>query len=265
MAISRAQIPEQVDIFEEGGGAGDIASSLTPEDIIALYGAQTSAPITAADIQAQAAQMSGLFPEPKKQNIYDLASAVGAGLVGAASDPRGLGAGLTAGFQSFNEKSRLIEAEKNKIKQQMAMFAYQQVEAKRKEQAATSNEILKMKFKAALEGKGGMFSDGTTQGAALNYILSAEANPKLKDTPEYKIAVAIVEQKKTTFRTTEAGTIPVEVPGLNIEEILGPQDRPVPPTIDVGETTWTFTGNRDNNGDPIYTDGTTQKVIKPKT
>tara|TARA_R100000005_G_C4979299_1_gene189536 strand:+ start:361 stop:1158 length:798 start_codon:yes stop_codon:yes gene_type:complete len=265
VAISRAQIPEQVDIFEEGGGVGDVVSSLTPEDIIALYGAQTSAPITAADIQAQAAEMSGLFPEPKKQNIYDLASAVGAGLVGAASDPRGLGAGLTAGFQSFNERAKKIQAEKDAIKQQMTMLAYEQVQAKRKQQAETSNEVLKMQFKAALEGKGNMFSDGTTQGAALNYILSAEANPALKDTPEYKIAVALVEQKKTTFRTTETGTIPVEVPGLNIEEILGPQDTPVPPTIDIGETTWTFTQRRDQNGDPIYTDGETEKVIKPKT
>ena len=41
MAITRAQIPEQVDLFNEGG---DVATSLTPEDIIALYGAQTSAP-----------------------------------------------------------------------------------------------------------------------------------------------------------------------------------------------------------------------------
>jgi hypothetical protein len=259
VAISRAQIPEQVDIFQEGGS---VSSSLTPEDIIALYGAVQSPPVTLEEIQTQAAQMSGLFPEPRKQNIYDLASDVGAGLVGAASDPRGLGAGLTAGFQAFNERSKLIDAEKNKIKQQMAMFAYQQVEAKRKEQAATSNEILKMKFKAALEGTGGMFSDGTTQGAALNYILSAEANPKLKDTPEYKIAVAIVEQKKTTFKTTETGTIPVEVPGLNIAEILGPQDEAPPPTIDIGGTTWTFTGNRDANDDPIYTDGKTEQVIK---
>ena len=243
----------------------NVSSSLTPEDIIALYGAVQSPPVTLEEIQTQAAQMSGLFPEPRKQNIYDLASDVGAGLVGAASDPRGLGAGLTAGFQAFNKRSKLIEAEKNKIKQQMAMFAYQQVEAKRKEQAATSNEILKMKFKAALEGKGGMFSDGTTQGAALNYILSAEANPKLKDTPEYKIAVAIVEQKKTTFRTTETGTIPVEVPGLDIAEILGPQVTPPPDTIDIAGTTWTFTQRRDNNGDPIYTDGTTEKIIKPKT
>ncbi len=261
MAISRAQIPEQVDIFQEGGS---VSSSLTPEDIIALYGAVQSPPVTLEEIQTQAAQMSGLFPEPRKQNIYDLASDVGAGLVGAASDPRGLGAGLTAGFQAFNERSKLIDAEKNKIKQQMNMFAYQQVEAKRKEQAATSNEILKMKFKAALEGKGGMFSDGTTQGAALNYILSAEANPKLKDTPEYKIAVAIVENTKTTFKTTSEGVIPVEIPGLNITEILGPQDAAPPSTIDIGGTTWTFTGNRDAVGNPIYTDGKKEQVIKQK-
>ena len=69
-----------------------------------MYGAQTSAPIT-ADIQAQAAEMSGLFPEPK-QNIYDLASAVGAGLVGAASDPRGLGAGLLLAFNHLMKEQR---------------------------------------------------------------------------------------------------------------------------------------------------------------
>ena len=43
MAITRAQIPEQIDLFDEGG---EVLSSLSPEDIIALYGAQTSAPIT---------------------------------------------------------------------------------------------------------------------------------------------------------------------------------------------------------------------------
>jgi hypothetical protein len=265
MAITRAQIPEQIDVFDEGGGVENMTSSLTPEDIIALYGAQTTAPITAADVQAQVAELSGLFPEPKKQNFFDLASEVGAGLVAGATSLGGFGVGLSAGLQSFNERAKKIQAEKDAIKQKMAMFAYQQVDAKRKEQAETSNEILKMKFKAALDGTGGMFSDGTTQGAALNYILSAQVNPKLKDTPEYKIAVAIVEQKKTTFRTTETGTIPVEVPGLNIEEILGPQDAPVPSTIDIGEKTWTFTQRRDQNGDPIYTDGETEKVIKPKT
>ena len=68
MAITRAQIPEQVDLFDGGGGVGDVSTSLTPEDIIALYGAQTSAPVTAADIQAQSEQLAGLFPQERKQN-----------------------------------------------------------------------------------------------------------------------------------------------------------------------------------------------------
>ena len=50
---------------------GSVSSSLTPEDIIALYGAVQSPPVTLEEIQTQAAQMSGLFPEPRKQNIYD--------------------------------------------------------------------------------------------------------------------------------------------------------------------------------------------------
>lgn len=264
MAITRAQIPEQIDVFDEGGGVENMTSSLTPEDIIALYGAQTTAPITAADVQAQVAELSGLFPEPKKQNFFDLASEVGAGLVAGASSPGGFGVGLTAGFQSFNEKEKKIQAEKDAMKQQMAMIAYEQVQAKRKEQAEMSKDILEMKFKAALEGKEGMFSDSNVQGAALNYIIAAQQNPELQDTTEYKIAVALVENPKTTFKTTTEGTIPVEVPGLKIDEILG-EKKPTPPaTLEIDGITWTFTRERDANDDPIYTDGENEKVIKAK-
>ena len=141
MTIGRPQIPEQIDVFQEGG---DVSSSLTPEDILGLYGALQNAPITDADIQAQTQQISGLLPQPAKQNIFDLASDVGAGLVSAASDPRGLGAGLTAGFQQFNERAQKIKAERNKIKQEVATLAYQQVEARRQEQLERSQEVLKM-------------------------------------------------------------------------------------------------------------------------
>ena len=201
---------------------------MTPEDIIALYGAQTSAPITAADIQAQAAEMSGLFPEPKKQNIYDLASALGAGLVGAASDPRGLGAGLTAGFQSFNERSKKIQAEKDAIKQQMTMLAYEQVQAKRKEQAETSNKVLEMQFKAALEGKEGVDFGGSERGKALAFIAAAERNPSLKTipdpnnpgqmipNPDYTIAVLIAKQERVI--NTDTGSI--RIPGIDIEAVF---------------------------------------------
>ncbi len=170
MAITRAQIPEQVDLFNEGG---DVSTSLTPEDIIALYGAQTSAPVTSADITKQSEQLAGLFPQQRKQNIFDLASAVGAGLVGAASDPRGLGAGLTAGFQSFNQRAEKLRSERDKIRQELALLAYQQVEEKRKEHAELSKDILEMQFEAALEGAGGADFGSSTLGKALAYIFSS--------------------------------------------------------------------------------------------
>ena len=266
MAISRAQIPEQVDIFQEGGS---VSSSLTPEDIIALYGAVQSPPVTLEEIQTQAAQMSGLFPEPRKQNIYDLASDVGAGLVGAASDPRGLGAGLTAGFQAFNERSKLIDAEKNKIKQQMAMFAYQQVEAKRKEQAATSNEILKMKFKAALEGNQGVGFGNSERGKALAFIAEVQKNPSLKTVPDpnnpgqmmvnpdYTIALLIAKQERII--STDQGS--VRIPGIDIESVF-PSVNPLQPRIVNGVEYKPLIGQTEKGtGKQIYEDPNGKTVV----
>ena len=174
MAITRAQIPEQIDLFDEGGGVGNTSTSLTPEDIIALYGAQTSAPITAADIQAQAAEMSGLFPQQRKQNIFDLASEVGAGLVAGASDPRGFGAGLTAGFTAFNQKAAQLKSDRDKIRQQITMLAYEQVQNKRKEQADIRAKVLDKSFDLQIEQMkktGQLFGGTSTEAGAWNYIL----------------------------------------------------------------------------------------------
>ena len=237
MAITRAQIPEQIDVFNEGG---DVTSSLTPEDIIALYGAQQSAPTTAEDIQAQAKQIAGLFPQTKKQNIYDLASAVGAGLVGSASDPRGFGAGLTAGFQSFNARTEKIQAEKDKIRQEIALLAYKQVEAKRKEQLETSNEVLKMQFKNALVGAGGVDFGSSERGRALAFIASAERKPSLKTVPDpenpgklmtnpdYTISLLIARQERLV--NTDQGTI--RIPGIDIDAAFPQVQTLQPVTID---------------------------------
>jgi hypothetical protein len=262
MAITRAQIPEQIDLFDEGG---EVLSSLSPEDIIALYGAQTSAPITAADIQAQAAEMSGLFPQQKKQNIFDLASEVGAGLVAGASDPRGFGAGLTAGFTAFNERAQKIQNEKNKMQQQLAMLAYQQVEAKRKEQAEMSRDILEMQFDAALEGQEVDFGSSTL-GKALGFIAQAERNPSLKmipdpdnpaqmiPNPDYVIAVAIAKQDKTSVVQTETGAQSVTIPGIDVDSIFA-KKKPITPAATVIENgvTYTFTGRYEGDK-PIYKD-----------
>ena len=262
MAISRAQIPEQVDIFQEGG---DVSLDLQPQYIIDLYEGLSSPSITAEDIQAETQKLSSLLPEPRKQNIFDLASSVGAGLVGAAADPRGLGAGLSAGFQAFNQRAAKLKSERDAIKQQAAMLAYQQVQDKRKEQLETSKEILEMQFKAALEGGGGLFESTSVESSALYYILRAEANPDLKNTPEYKIAVAVASKPRTTLQQTETGTIQVEIPGLDIAEILGERLVVPPSVIEIAGTKWEFTGRRDANGDPIYSDGKQDKVIKQST
>lgn len=265
MTITRAQIPEQIDVFENGGDVSGTTSpsSVDPQDILDLYGALQAAPVTAADVQAQAAEMSGLFTQPRKANFFDLASEIGAGLVAGASAPGGFGVGLTAGLQSFNEMAQKRKAEADKIKQEVAMLAYQQVQAKRQEQLATSKEILERQFELALEGSAGLFPEGTLQGAALNFILEAQKDPERKNSDEYKVAYDIATKPTKTIRQTEQGAIEVEIPGIDIDKILGPRTPTPPKELNIAGTKWTYV-RLDGNGDPIYTDGTKEQVIKPK-
>tara|TARA_R100001126_G_scaffold17688_2_gene8279 strand:+ start:2721 stop:4124 length:1404 start_codon:yes stop_codon:yes gene_type:complete len=109
MAITRAQIPEQVDIFQEGGAAetGDAFDSLAAELDRTKF--DTS-------FQKYLQRMDKLVPQQPKQSIYDLASALGRGLlqtpnVGAGSALRGLG----VGFDSLTQK---IAADKAMYEQQ---------------------------------------------------------------------------------------------------------------------------------------------------
>jgi len=268
MAISRAQIPEQIDVFANGGDTST-PSSLTPEDIINLYGSVQSAPVTAADIQAQQAQIAGLFPQPRKANFFDLASEVGAGLVAGAAAPGGFGVGLTAGLQSFNEVAQKLQAEKDSIKQQMAMLAYQQVEAKRKEQAATSNEILKMQFKAALEGNQGVDFGGSERGKALAFIAAAERNPSIKTipdpdnpgqmipNPDYTIAVMIAKQERVI--NTDQGSI--RIPGIDIEAAFPNVNTLEPKIVDGVEYTPVVGETEQGTGKQIYKNPDGKKVV----
>jgi hypothetical protein len=268
MTITRAQIPEQIDVFENGGEASTL-SSLTPEDIINLYGSVESAPVTAADIQAQQAQLTGLFPQPREANFFDLASEVGAGLVAGAAAPGGFGVGLTAGLQSFNEKAKKIQAEKDSIKQQMAMLAYQQVEAKRKEQVETSNEILKMQFKAALEGNQGVDFGGSERGKALSFIAAAERNPSIKTipdpnnpgqmipNPDYTIAVMIAKQERVI--NTDQGSI--RIPGIDIENAFPKVNTLTPKIVDGVEYTPVPGETLKGTGKQIYISPEGKKVI----
>tara|TARA_R100000805_G_C3607173_1_gene107615 strand:+ start:139 stop:927 length:789 start_codon:yes stop_codon:yes gene_type:complete len=251
MAISRAQIPEQVDLFDEGGGVGSTPSALSPEDILDLYGALQQSPVTSEDIKQQAQLLTGLFPQQKKQNFFDLASAVGEGLVAGAASPGGFGVGFSAGLQTFNERAKKIQMEKDAMQQQLAMLAYEQVEARRKEQAEKSKDILEMQFKAALDGQGVDFGSSTL-GKALAFIVQAQKNPDLKNTPEYKVAVALAGQDKNQIIQTETGAISVTLPGLKIDEIFADKNiTPPPSTVIEDGKTYTFTGKYQGD-QPIY-------------
>ena len=126
MAISRSQIPSQIDVFQDGG-----ATTFTSADADELA--------RLLMIQREAKQMDypsnvekyktrlGEFVEPTpRMNIYDLASELGAGLLstpntGGASTFTGLG----VGFTRASERMRNSAAEDRKMRQQIGMQAAQ--------------------------------------------------------------------------------------------------------------------------------------------
>ena len=115
-------------------------------------------------------------------------------------------------------------------------------------------------FDLALE-QGGFMEGTSSLASALNYIVRAEKNPALKDTPEYALAIAVAKQPKVTLQQTETGTIPVEQPGIDVEGILSGYRKNQANTItDDNGVTWTPTG-KTFQGKPVYSDGTNEAVF----
>ena len=239
MTITRAQIPEQIDIFQNGGGAN---SSLSQQDIMDMYAAAaTSQPITAQDVQAEMQNLQGLFPQTRKANFFDLASEIGAGLVAGAAQPGGFGVGLTAGLQGFNKKAAEIKALRDKTKQDLTMAAFQQVQRKRDEQASFRQKALDMNFDLMVEqmkNSGELFGGSTTEAGAWNYILSkidrttgeykmipdGQGGMKPYDPeadPYYRVSKDVLEQAKTELRNEPGkGQVQVTTPGFDVDAIL---------------------------------------------
>ena len=270
MTISRAQIPEQIDVFATGG-------EISPEDIVTLMSNLKREPVTAEDVLKEQQELANIFPQPRKKNFFDLASEIGAGLVAGASSPGGFGVGLTSGLQAFNESVAKREAERDKMRQELTTLAYKQVQQRRDEEMTLAQDLLEKKYDLALESGEEVNFGSSTLGKALAYIVRAEKNPKLKESPEYKIAVAIAQQDKTSIVQTEQGASAVTVPGLDIEGILKEAAPPIEDTgpnteetessvedesieerepplsvIQEGGVSYSFTGRYTADGKPIY-------------
>ena len=151
----------------------------------------------------------------------------------------------------------------------MTMLAYEQVQAKRKEQAETSNEVLKMQFKAALEGNDGVDFGGSERGKALAFIAAAERNPSLKTipdpenpgqmipNPDYTIAVLIAKQERVV--TTDTGSI--RIPGIDIEAVFPSVNTLEPKIVDGVEYTPVVGETEKDTGKQIYMTPDGKKVV----
>lgn len=272
MSIGRSQISKEleggdiiesmnkyddIDVFNNGGLA-----DISMEDIISLYGGVKQKPVTQEDIQTEMESLSGLYAQPRRMSIYDLATELSRGLAAQAQSGQApsIGTGLALGFQSFSDNIQKRKDEAEKIKSELKQIAFAQAQKRKQEEAEMSKEIIEMQFDAALKAKeDGIFKGTSTESSALNFILRAENDPKLKDTPEYRVALAIAGRPRQQIVQTEKGAIVQELPALDIEKILT-ANTGVQQTITEGGKTYTYSGKM-IDGKPVYLDENNNPVF----
>ena len=111
MAITRAQIPEQIDVFREGGGAESDSYTQLYQDISSRLGGDYD-----TSYNKYLERLSQYAPERPKMSIFEVASELGRGLLstpntGVGSTYRGLGVG-------FDNISQQIKAEEEMYEKQ---------------------------------------------------------------------------------------------------------------------------------------------------
>lgn len=120
MAISRSQIPEQVDIFEEGGAAESNTDSYTD-----LYNRLSQANYEDS-YNKYLQRLSQFAPEQPKMSIFQVASELGRGLL--ATPNTGVGStyqGLGVGFDNISAKLKADREMHEKRRNEVAMMATQ--------------------------------------------------------------------------------------------------------------------------------------------
>jgi len=142
VAITRAQIPEQIDIFEEGGAAEsdqytDLYNRLSQTDFDADY-----------DKYMQ--RLSQFAPDQPKMSIFEVASELGRGLLSTPNT--GVGStyqGLGVGFDNISTRLKADREMNEKRRREVAMMATQM--AMQDEQKANDflNDIALQRISAA--------------------------------------------------------------------------------------------------------------------
>ena len=124
MAITRAQIPEQIDAFQEGGGAETNTTDPTT-DLISSLREQFATDFDTSFEKYQQRLAPFAYQSPK-MNIFDVASELGAGLLSTPNvGGNSLYVGLGAGFDTVSQRARKQKEENQKAREAVAMQAAQ--------------------------------------------------------------------------------------------------------------------------------------------
>lgn len=209
--------PLPIDMFQDG----DIGNTITQEQIdeIKQYMEMQSG-ISNAQREAQINALGGDFDEnlekyterlgsmvqpPRRMNIYDLASELGAGLlstpnIGGASAYTGLGVGFTRASQSM-KKARENDA---KIRQQIAMKAFELAHTDEK----AANDFLNQVSLAAAKKNPDL--------ATSDYIVTSEIPIMIGNTPYPTGSIIPLTKEEHYKNRTKVTSAPKMSPGVKV-------------------------------------------------
>lgn len=121
MAISRAQIPEQIDVFQEGGGAESDSSMKLLNELSKQF-----TPDYEASFERYQERLAPYAYQRPKMNIFDVASELGSGLLSTPNTGgNSLYVGVGLGFDRVSQRARKSKEENAKARQQIALQAAQ--------------------------------------------------------------------------------------------------------------------------------------------
>ena len=102
MAISRSQIPEQIDVFQEGGGAESDSYTQLYNELSKQF-----TPDYEASFEKYQQRLTPYAYQRPKMNIFDVASELGAGLLSTPNTGgNSLYVGVGLGFDRVSQRAR---------------------------------------------------------------------------------------------------------------------------------------------------------------
>tara|TARA_R100001086_G_C11822315_1_gene254394 strand:+ start:436 stop:1260 length:825 start_codon:yes stop_codon:yes gene_type:complete len=266
MSMSRAQMEEQIKGFSTAGEVSIFDSPAYKDYEETLRQIRERDRTSADDVTTRVQELQQIFQmtQPRRQNIYDLSTALSKGITENAKNRASpLGYGLAAGFNLFSDAANQTREEKRKLQQELGMLAYKQLEQERKDEAAIDQLLAEQKLEVLLEQMklgGAYFPGKDVKSQILNTLLRGEADPKFKETPEYKIAKAEYEKITRNIVQTEGGAQIIEQVPRRVDEIFGPSTSPAvtaPPQV----PGYTYEGIG-KDGDHYYRKDGTNEYIK---